>query len=99
MGQTLGPDCDYELSSVKQDLIHIADGATIFFNTVPCPRPSIFTSLPNSKTYAEVKLPASPEKVIDAILGAINKRHNTDSYAVNNDSQCEAVQVLIHVWS
>ena len=62
-------------------------------------RPSIFTLLPNSKSYFEVKLPASPEKAIDAILVAINKLNNSNSYAVNYDSQWEAVHVLIHAWS
>ena len=71
----------------------------IFLNTVPCMRPSIFTLLPNSKSYAEVKLPVSPEKAKDPILVAINKRNNLNSYVVNYDSQWEAVHVLIHAWS
>ena len=46
-----------------------------------------------------MNLPASPEFIIDAFLVAIDKRNNTNSYAVNYDAQWEAVQVLIHVWS
>ena len=65
---------------------------------VSCPRPSIFTLL-NSNSYAEIKLPALLEFNIDAILVAINKRNNMNSYVVDYDSQWEAVQVLIHVWS
>ena len=49
--------------------------------------------------YAEVKLPASREFIIDAILFAINERNNRNSYVVNYGSQWEAVQVLIHMWS
>ena len=75
-----GPDCDsdYELRSVKHDLIHITSGAT-FFSTVPCRNQQFFTLLRNSNSYAEVKLPASPVIIldlpIDAILVAINKRN------------------------
>ena len=62
-------------------------------------RPSLFTLLPNSKLYAEVKLPASWEFIIDVILVTIHKRNYTNSYAVHYNSQWDAVQVLIHIWS
>ena len=65
---------------------------------VPCPRLSIFTLLPNSKLYADEKLPASQEFIIEAILVAINKRNNMNSFVVNYDIQWKALQVLIHVW-
>ena len=70
-----------------------------FFNTVPFPRPSICTTSLISNSFAKVKLLASSEFIIDAILVAINKRNNTNSNAVNYGSQWESVQVLLHVCS
>ena len=63
---------------------------------VPCQQPSPFTLRLNSKSYAEVKLPASTEFMKDAIVVAINKHNNMNSYAVNYNSQGEVGQVLIH---
>ena len=56
-----------------------------------------FTLLLDSKSYAGVV--GMHSKYIDAILVAIDKRNNTNSYAVNYDSQWEAVKLLLHVWA
>ena len=101
---SLGPDCDsdYKLCSNKHDLIHISPMVLLFFQHGSLPTSNNFYCIAQFKIICRsetTSIAGMHPRSIDAILVPVNKRNNTNSYAVNCDSQWEAVQVLIHLWS